>query len=62
MTPNIIASHNKLLYAIINTLYKITTTSKINFANSPASNLKFFGVPKILKGKLQFCPRVPKIL
>ena len=28
---NIIASYNKLLYAIIYTLYKITTTSMINF-------------------------------
>ena len=32
MMLNIIASYNKLLYAIINTLYKITTTSRINFA------------------------------
>ena len=31
---NIIASYNKLLYAIIITLYKITSTSTINFAKT----------------------------
>ena len=31
---NIIASDNKLLYAIINTLYKTTTTFTINFAKT----------------------------
>ena len=30
----IIASFNKVQYAIINTLYKITTTSRINFAKA----------------------------
>ena len=34
MMLNIIASYNKLLYAIINTQYKITTSSKINFAKT----------------------------
>ena len=31
---NIIASYNKLLYPIINILYKITTTFMINFAKT----------------------------
>ena len=31
---SIIASYNKLPHAIINTLYKITTTSGINFAKT----------------------------
>ena len=34
MRLNIIASYNKLLYALIKTQNKITTTSKINFANT----------------------------
>ena len=34
MMLNNIASYNKLLYAIINTLYKIATTSRINFAKT----------------------------
>ena len=31
---NIIASYNKRLYAIINTLYKVNTTFMINFAKT----------------------------
>ena len=46
---NTIASYNKLLDTIINTLYKIATTSWINFAKTPFRNLKFPRVPKILK-------------
>ena len=34
MMRNIIASYNKLLYAIMNTQDKITTTSRINFARN----------------------------
>ena len=34
MMLNIIASYNELLYAIIDTLYKITTTSRMNFAKT----------------------------
>ena len=34
MMLKIIASYNKLLYAIINTQNKITTTSRINFAKT----------------------------
>ena len=39
MMLNIIASYNKFLYAIINTLYKITTTSRINFAKTHHSEI-----------------------
>ena len=34
MMRNIFASYNKLLYAVINTLYENATPSKINFAKS----------------------------
>ena len=34
MMLEIFVSHNKLPYAIINTLYKIIATSKINFAQT----------------------------
>ena len=60
MMLNIIASHNKLLYAIINTLYKITTTSMIKFAkarhleNKSFPEYRKFWVPN-LWSELQFC-------
>ena len=42
MMLNIIASYNKLLYAIINTLYKFTKTSRINFAKTHDFEIQIF--------------------
>ena len=39
---SIIASYNKLLHAIINTLYKITTTSGFNFAKTHHFEIQSF--------------------
>ena len=39
---NFIASYNKLLYAIINTLYKITSTSMIPFGKLAILKIKVF--------------------
>ena len=39
---NVIVSYNKLLYAIINTLYKITTASSVDFAKRTILKFKVF--------------------
>ena len=39
MMLNIIAPYNKIVYALIDTLHKITTTSSIYFANA-----RYFGI------------------
>ena len=41
MTLNIIASYNKPLYAIISTLFKINTISRINFVKNHFENSSF---------------------
>ena len=68
MMLTIIASYNKLLYAIINTQYKITTTSSINFAKTHHFEIwSFLDYQEFFWGAgegfgSQLCFTVPKIL
>ena len=50
---NIIASYNELLYAITNTMYKISTTSMINFAKLTILKIRLF--QSIKNFEYRFC-------